>query len=242
MTDTRNRARREKDEATLDLFTDSAQPASGEKADTPVATKAKKSRKSKGEKAGPVAGAGRGGGGGGQGGRSGSSPVGASGDSIDMALFAERSYLTYAMSVVRGRAIPNVEDGQKPVQRRILYAMNELGLKSGVQHSKSARIVGEVLGKFHPHGDASTYEALVRMAQDFTLRYPLIDGQGNFGTQDGDPAAAYRYTEARLTPLAQLLLSEINQDTVDLLPNYDGKEQEPKVLPARLPMLQDLGL
>ena len=158
-------------------------------------------------------------------------------DSIDMGAFAERSYLTYAMSVVRGRAIPNVEDGQKPVQRRILYAMNELGLKSGVQHSKSARIVGEVLGKFHPHGDASTYEALVRMAQDFSLRYPLIDGQGNFGTQDGDPAAAYRYTEARLTPLADLLLSEIDQDTVDFIANYDGRLQEPKLLPARLPML-----
>ncbi len=154
-----------------------------------------------------------------------------------MASFAERSYLTYAMSVVRGRAIPNVEDGQKPVQRRILYAMNELGLKAGVQHSKSARIVGEVLGKFHPHGDASTYEALVRMAQDFSLRYPLIDGQGNFGTQDGDPAAAYRYTEARLTPLADLLLSEIDQDTVDFIPNYDGRLKEPKLLPARLPML-----
>ena len=158
-------------------------------------------------------------------------------DFIDMAAFAERSYLTYAMSVVRGRAIPNVEDGQKPVQRRILYAMNELGLRAGVQHSKSARIVGEVLGKFHPHGDASTYEALVRMAQDFSLRYPLIDGQGNFGTQDGDPAAAYRYTEARLTPLAELLLSEIDQDTVDFVPNYDGRLQEPKLLPARLPML-----
>ena len=136
-------------------------------------------------------------------------------DSIDMAAFAERSYLTYAMSVVRGRAIPNVEDGQKPVQRRILYAMHELGLRSGVQHTKSARIVGEVLGKYHPHGDASTYDALVRMAQDFSLRYPLIDGQGNFGSPDGDSAAAYRYTEARLTPLADLLLSEIDQDTVE---------------------------
>src|SRR3954466_11898539 len=107
-------------------------------------------------------------------------------DSIDMAAFAERSYLTYAMSVVRGRAIPNIQDGQKPVQRRILYAMHELGLRSGVQHTKSARIVGEVLGKYHPHGDSSTYDALVRMAQDFSLRYPLIDGQGNFGSPDGD--------------------------------------------------------
>jgi topoisomerase-4 subunit A len=158
-------------------------------------------------------------------------------DYIDMGAFAERSYLTYAMSVVRGRAIPNVEDGQKPVQRRILYAMNELGLRPGVQHSKSARIVGEVLGKFHPHGDASTYDALVRMAQDFSLRYPLIDGQGNFGTQDGDSAAAYRYTEARLTPIAELLLSEIDQDTVDFIPNYDGRLKEPELLPARLPML-----
>jgi topoisomerase-4 subunit A len=158
-------------------------------------------------------------------------------DFIDMATFAERSYLTYAMSVVRGRAIPNVEDGQKPVQRRILYAMHELGLRPGVAHSKSARIVGEVLGKYHPHGDASTYDALVRMAQDFSLRYPLIDGQGNFGTQYGDAAAAYRYTEARLTPIADLLLSEIDQDTVDFLPNYDGRLQEPELLPARLPML-----
>jgi topoisomerase-4 subunit A len=158
-------------------------------------------------------------------------------DFIDMAAFAERSYLTYAMSVVRGRAIPNVEDGQKPVQRRILYAMHELGLRAGVQHTKSARIVGEVLGKYHPHGDASTYDALVRMAQDFSLRYPLIDGQGNFGTADGDSAAAYRYTEARLTPLADLLLSEIDQDTVDFVPNYDGRLREPELLPARLPML-----
>ena len=166
------------------------------------------------------------------------SPPAVSGDDfVDMAAFAERSYLTYAMSVVRGRAIPNVEDGQKPVQRRILYAMHELGLRSGVQHTKSARIVGEVLGKYHPHGDASTYDALVRMAQDFSLRYPLIDGQGNFGTADGDSAAAYRYTEARLTPIADLLLDEIDQDTVDFLPNYDGRLREPELLPARLPML-----
>jgi len=165
-------------------------------------------------------------------------PGGAAGDDfIDMATFAERSYLTYAMSVVRGRAIPNVEDGEKPVQRRILYAMHQLGLRSGAQHSKSARIVGEVLGKYHPHGDASTYDALVRMAQDFSLRYPLIDGQGNFGTQDGDAAAAYRYTEARLTPIADLLLSEIDQETVDFSPNYDGRLDEPDILPARLPML-----
>jgi topoisomerase IV subunit A len=222
-----------KDEATLDLFEQPATQASGKNdvksAKTPA--KGRKAKKSKDDAAGQVAGGG--------GGRTGApgSPTASGDDFIDMALFAERSYLTYAMSVVRGRAIPNVEDGQKPVQRRILYAMNELGLTSGIQHSKSARIVGEVLGKFHPHGDASTYEALVRMAQDFSLRYPLIDGQGNFGTQDGDPAAAYRYTEARLTPLADLLLSEIDQDTVDFVPNYDGRLKEPKLLPARLPML-----
>jgi len=162
---------------------------------------------------------------------------GAEGDFIDMGAFAERSYLTYAMSVVRGRAIPNIEDGQKPVQRRILHVMNEMGLRANVQHTKSARIVGDVLGKFHPHGDASTYEALVRMAQDFSLRYPLIDGQGNFGTADGDAAAAYRYTEARLTPIAELLLSEIDQETVDFVGNYDGRLTEPEILPARLPML-----
>jgi topoisomerase-4 subunit A len=231
MTDTRTRARREKDEATLDMFEQAADSGKPEMNAAKAPPRGKKSRKGK---EGQVAGPGRGGK---DGGGSGPAGVAAGDDSIDMALFAERSYLTYAMSVVRGRAIPNVEDGQKPVQRRILYAMNELGLKSGVQHSKSARIVGEVLGKFHPHGDASTYEALVRMAQDFSLRYPLIDGQGNFGTQDGDPAAAYRYTEARLTPLAELLLSEIDQDTVDFLPNYDGRLKEPKLLPARLPML-----
>jgi topoisomerase-4 subunit A len=158
-------------------------------------------------------------------------------DSIDLGAFAERSYLTYAMSVVRGRAIPNVEDGQKPVQRRILYVMGELGLRPGAKPIKSARIVGEVLGKYHPHGDAATYEAMVRMAQNFTLRYPLIDGQGNFGTADGDSAAAYRYTEARLTPIADLLLSEIDQDTVDFVPSYDGAFREPELLPARLPLL-----
>jgi topoisomerase-4 subunit A len=183
-----------------------------------------------------IAGAAGAGGGGDTGGPANPTSVGGD-DFIDMAAFAERSYLTYAMSVVRGRAIPNVEDGQKPVQRRILYAMHELGLRPGVAHSKSARIVGEVLGKYHPHGDASTYDALVRMAQDFSLRYPLIDGQGNFGTADGDSAAAYRYTEARLTGIADLLLSEIGEDTVDFLPNYDGRLREPELLPARLPIL-----
>src|SRR5687768_8432212 len=228
-------ARKAKDDATLDLFEQPGTQATG-KSEMKAAKAPAKGKKAKKEKAGKSDAGKVAGGGGGKTGAPGS-PTSSGDDFIDMAFFAERSYLTYAMSVVRGRAIPNVEDGQKPVQRRILYAMNELGLKSGIQHSKSARIVGEVLGKFHPHGDASTYEALVRMAQDFSLRYPLIDGQGNFGTQDGDPAAAYRYTEARLTPLADLLLSEIDQDTVDFLPNYDGRLKEPKLLPARLPML-----
>jgi topoisomerase-4 subunit A len=151
---------------------------------------------------------------------------------------AERAYLDYAMAVVKDRALANVQDGQKPVQRRILYAMREMGLLgAGVKPVKSARVVGDVLGKFHPHGDASAYDAMVRMAQEFTLRYPLVDGQGNFGSPDGDSAAAMRYTEARLAPIADLLLSEIDQDTVDFKPNYDGAFNEPALLPARLPML-----
>jgi topoisomerase-4 subunit A len=157
--------------------------------------------------------------------------------SLPLADFAERSYLEYAMSVVTGRALPDVADGQKPVQRRILYAMHELGLYAPTRHVKSARVVGDVLGKYHPHGDVAAYDALVRQAQDFTLRYPLIDGQGNFGSRDGDNAAAMRYTECRLTPIAELLLAEIDQDTVDFVPNYDGAFKEPKLLPARLPML-----
>ncbi|WP_370388246.1 DNA topoisomerase IV subunit A [Snodgrassella alvi] len=151
--------------------------------------------------------------------------------------YAERAYLAYAMSVVKGRALPDVADGQKPVQRRILYAMKDMGLVHGSKPVKSARVVGEILGKYHPHGDASAYDAMVRMAQDFTLRYPLIDGIGNFGSRDGDSAAAMRYTEARLTPIAELLLSEIDMGTVDFIPNYDGAFVEPTVLPARLPMI-----
>jgi topoisomerase IV subunit A len=158
-------------------------------------------------------------------------------ESLPLADFAERSYLEYAMSVVTGRALPDVADGQKPVQRRILYAMHELGLYAPTRHVKSARVVGDVLGKYHPHGDVAAYDALVRQAQNFTLRYPLIDGQGNFGSRDGDNAAAMRYTECRLMPIAELLLSEIEQDTVDFAPNYDGAFKEPKLLPARLPML-----
>src|SRR5690349_9761053 len=158
-------------------------------------------------------------------------------ESLPLADFAERSYLEYAMSVVTGRALPDVADGQKPVQRRILYAMHELGLHPPARPVKSARVVGDVLGKYHPHGDTAAYDALVRQAQDFTLRYPLIDGQGNFGSRDGDNAAAMRYTECRLTGIAELLLSEIDRDTVDFVPNYDGAFQEPKLLPARLPVL-----
>src|SRR5512146_190719 len=158
-------------------------------------------------------------------------------DEVLIADYAERAYLEYAISVVKGRALPDVCDGQKPVQRRILYAMRQMGLTHNSKHVKSARVVGDVLGKYHPHGDSSAYEAMVRLAQDFSLRYPLVDGQGNFGTRDGDNAAAMRYTEARLTQLAELLLSEIDMGTVDFVPNYDGAFQEPAMLPARLPMV-----
>jgi topoisomerase-4 subunit A len=152
--------------------------------------------------------------------------------------FASRAYLAYAMSVVKGRALPSVEDGQKPVQRRILFTMREMGNRSDTPHKKSARIVGDVIGKYHPHGDVAVYEAAVRMAQDFTLRYPLIDGQGNFGSRDGDSPAAYRYTEVRLTTFAEhVLLSELDRGTVDFADNYDGTQQEPSLLPARLPVL-----
>jgi topoisomerase IV subunit A len=159
------------------------------------------------------------------------------GEALTLATFAERAYLDYAISVVKGRALPDVSDGQKPVQRRILYAMHDLGLNSAAKPRKSAAVVGDVLGKLHPHGDQSVYDALVRMAQDFSLRYPLIDGQGNFGSRDGDGAAAMRYTEARLTPIARLLLDEIDMGTVDFQPNYDGSTEEPKLLPARLPFV-----
>ncbi|MFC7298869.1 DNA topoisomerase IV subunit A [Herminiimonas aquatilis] len=159
------------------------------------------------------------------------------GESLTLATFAERAYLDYAISVVKGRALPDVCDGQKPVQRRILFAMNELGLNATAKPRKSAAVVGDVLGKLHPHGDQSVYDALVRMAQDFSLRYPLIDGQGNFGSRDGDGAAAMRYTEARLTPIAKLLMEEIDMGTVDFQPNYDGSTEEPKLLPSRLPFV-----
>ncbi len=151
--------------------------------------------------------------------------------------YAEQAYLAYAMSVVRSRALPQVEDGMKPVQRRILYAMHEMRLAASAKHVKSARVVGDVIGKYHPHGDTSVYDAMVRVAQDFTLRYPLVDGQGNFGSRDGDGAAAMRYTECRLTPIAELLLGEIDRGTVDFAPNYDGAFREPTLLPARLPFV-----
>ena len=156
---------------------------------------------------------------------------------ITLARYAEQAYLDYAVSVVRGRALPDVGDGQKPVQRRILFAMQAMGLAAGAKPVKSARVVGDVLGKYHPHGDQAAYDAMVRMAQDFSLRYPLIDGQGNFGSRDGDNAAAMRYTEARLTPIAKLLLDELDEGTVDFVPNYDGSQEEPQMLPARLPVM-----
>ncbi len=163
-------------------------------------------------------------------------------DGLNLATYAQRAYLEYALSVVKGRALPDACDGQKPVQRRILYSMSRMGLgfggangNTGAKPVKCARVVGDVLGRFHPHGDQAAYEALVRMAQDFSQRYPLIDGQGNFGSRDGDGAAAMRYTEARLAKITSLLLDEIDQGTVDFQPNYDGSTEEPCQLPARLP-------
>ena len=147
------------------------------------------------------------------------------------------SYLDYAMSVIVGRALPDVRDGLKPVHRRALFSMNENGLQPNRPYVKSARIVGDVMGKYHPHGDSAIYDTIVRMAQDFSLRYPLVDGQGNFGSVDDDPAAAMRYTEARLAPIARELLRDLDSDTVDFGPNYDGSEHEPLVLPARFPNL-----
>lgn len=151
--------------------------------------------------------------------------------------YASDAYLEYAMSVVKGRAIPSVEDGLKPVHRRILYAMYKEGMVFNSVHKKSARVVGNVLGYYHPHGDQSVYEALVRQAQDFSVRYPLIDGQGNFGSRDGDTAASMRYTEAKLAQITQIYLDEIRDNCVDFIPNYDGTEEEPKFLPSRLPFI-----
>src|SRR5919199_1901939 len=147
------------------------------------------------------------------------------------------SYLDYAMSVIVGRALPDVRDGLKPVHRRVLYAMNEAGLAPNRGHAKCARIVGEVMGNFHPHGDQAIYDTLVRLAQPFAMRYPLVDGQGNFGSLDNDPAAAMRYTECRLTRLATEMLRDIDADTVDFAPNYDESRRQPSVLPSRFPNL-----
>src|SRR5213079_2153084 len=147
------------------------------------------------------------------------------------------AYIDYSMSVIVGRALPDVRDGFKPVHRRVLYAMHDLALQPNRPYRKSAFIVGEVMGKYHPHGDSAIYDTLVRMAQEFSLRYPLVDGQGNFGSIDDDPAAAMRYTEARLARLAMAMLRDLDADTVDFVPNYDGRKQEPLVLPARFPNL-----
>src|SRR5512139_4048615 len=144
------------------------------------------------------------------------------------------AYLDYAMSVIVARALPDARDGLKPVHRRILYAMHDMGVRPNSPYKKSARIVGEVLGKYHPHGDSAVYDAMARMAQDFSMRYPLVDGQGNFGSIDGDAPAAMRYTEARLNSLSEEILADIDMDTVDFSDNFDGTLQEPLVLPSRL--------
>jgi len=149
----------------------------------------------------------------------------------------ETSYLQYSMSVIVARALPDVRDGLKPVHRRILYVMDKNNLRSGAKYTKSAQIVGEVMGKYHPHGDTAIYDAMVRLAQPFSTRYPLVDGQGNFGSMDGDPPAAYRYTEARMTKASEALLDDIDKETVPFRDNFDGSQQEPEVLPAKLPNL-----
>ena len=156
---------------------------------------------------------------------------------IDLRKEMKTSYINYAMSVIVGRALPDVRDGMKPVHRRILFSMHELGIYNEKGFRKCARIVGDVLGKYHPHGDSSVYDALVRLAQDFSTRYLLVEGHGNFGSVDGDGAAAMRYTEAKLAKISSEMLRDINKDTVDFIPNFDGEEKEPTVLPARFPNL-----
>ncbi|MDG2464498.1 MAG: DNA gyrase subunit A, partial [Crocinitomicaceae bacterium] len=147
------------------------------------------------------------------------------------------AYIDYSMSVIVSRALPDVRDGFKPVHRRVLYGMHELGVASNKAHKKSARIVGEVLGKYHPHGDSSVYDTMVRMAQDWSLRYPLVDGQGNFGSVDGDSPAAMRYTEARLRKISEEMLDDLDKETVDFRPNFDDSLSEPSVLPSKIPNL-----
>src|SRR5512136_2108962 len=149
----------------------------------------------------------------------------------------KKSYMDYAMSVIIGRAIPDVRDGLKPVHRRALFAMNEMGNRWNKAYKKSARIVGDIIGKYHPHGDQAAYDTIVRMAQDFSMRYPLVDGQGNFGSIDGDPPAAMRYTEVRMARIAEELLADLEKNTVDFMPTYDESLEEPTVLPAKIPLL-----
>src|SRR6185503_4356403 len=156
---------------------------------------------------------------------------------VDIQHEMQRSYIDYAMSVIVGRALPEVRDGLKPVHRRVLFAMYDQGFRPDRSYVKCARVVGEVMGNYHPHGDTSIYDALVRLAQPWSMRYPLVDGQGNFGSPGNDPAAAMRYTECRLSPLAMAMLQDVDEDTVDFLPNYDGKTSEPVVLPSRVPNL-----
>lgn len=163
--------------------------------------------------------------------------VGGRTEPVELEEEMQRSYLEYAMSVIVGRALPDVRDGLKPVHRRILYSMLESGLAPNNPHRKCARVVGDVMGRYHPHGDAAVYDTLVRMAQDFSYRYELVDGHGNFGSVDGDNPAAMRYTEARMSPVALELLEDIRKDTVDFVDNYDGSMQEPVVLPAKFPNL-----
>lgn len=159
----------------------------------------------------------------------------------NISLEMKKAYLNYAMSVIVARALPDVRDGLKPVHRRILFAMHELGLTHAAKFSKSAKIVGEVMGKYHPHGDVPIYDALVRLAQDFAMRYPIIQGQGNFGSIDGDPPAAMRYTEARMAAIAAEMLTDLDKETVEFIPNFDGSEDEPVYLPAKLPNLLLMG-
>jgi DNA gyrase subunit A len=158
-------------------------------------------------------------------------------ESVDLQVEMARSYLDYAMSVIVGRALPDIRDGLKPVHRRVLYAMYDAGYRPDKGYYKSSRIVGDVMGNYHPHGDGAIYDTLVRLAQAWSLRYPLVDGNGNFGSPGNDPAAAMRYTEARMAPLAMEIMRDIDEATVDFIPNYDGRSQEPIVLPSRFPNL-----
>jgi DNA gyrase subunit A len=164
-------------------------------------------------------------------------PEGDRTEPVDIQQEMQRSYIDYAMSVIVGRALPDVRDGLKPVHIRVLYSMYDSGFRPDRSYNKCARVVGDVMGNYHPHGDSAIYDALVRLAQPWSMRYPLIDGQGNFGSQGNDPAAAMRYTECRLTPLAMQMLADIEEDTVDFRDNYDGRIQEPVVLPSRIPNL-----